>query len=199
MCLLTGLFSTLCTENLSLFHQITAIYNKYCSISITASTLEPPRYCKGALDICLKHYSYNFFFQGSHKYFFFSSWDSSKIDFLPILSLNLPLSPKAPDSIRQTGKPLLHWMFLGRFIRIFRTCSIPIILIYTTHSQSPSHPSLLIKRITNVVSPIIHRYEFTSSLKFVNSKSTPIALWWLITDRHKAHQKTWVPSKGQTR
>lgn len=148
MCLLTRLFSTLCTESLSLFHQITAIYNKYCNISITASTLEPPRYCKGALDICLKHYSYNFFFQGSHKYFFLSSWDSSKIDFLPILSLTLPFSPKAPDNIRQTGTPLLHWMFLGSFIRIFCTCSIPIIFVYTTHSPK-SQPSFPVNQENN--------------------------------------------------
>lgn len=42
------------TEKCSLFHQITTICNKYCSVSITASTLKPPRYLKGALDICLK-------------------------------------------------------------------------------------------------------------------------------------------------
>lgn len=67
-------------ENHSLFHQITTIYNKYCSISITASMLEPPKCCKGATDICLRHSSYNFFFQGSNKYFFFSSWDTSKTE-----------------------------------------------------------------------------------------------------------------------
>lgn len=149
MCLLTRLFSTLYTENHSLFHQITTICNKYCSSSITASMLEPPKYCKGALDIGLKHYSYNFFFQGSNKYIFFLALETLvKLRFLVYPFPKPIFISQGPRQYKTDvwGGALLHWILLGGLFRSFFTYSISMALIYTSNSpKSQPHPSLVIR------------------------------------------------------